>query len=160
MLQPNLTQLQVGVNWNLVVGIKMTPPPPTGNFSPTSSQPRAMKLGIQSQLNLFISKVHSQQFCGKLIFFCRSMFSTFFICALHQPEVGLGWAVTIWWLIWQSKFKISFNLPTLMRRFSCTCVLSCVALGCLEVGEKFLSGGVVGDYTPITSTHSIMFSHN
>ena len=39
----------------MVVGVEMPPPtPPTGNFSPTSRQPRAMKFVIQDQLNLLI----------------------------------------------------------------------------------------------------------
>ena len=47
--QPNPT-----LGWcNSVVGIKMSTPT-RGNFSPTSRQPRKMKLGIQAQLNLLI----------------------------------------------------------------------------------------------------------
>ena len=45
----NLTQLQVGVTLKLVSKCLH----PT-NFSPTSMQPRAMKFGIQAQLNLLI----------------------------------------------------------------------------------------------------------
>ena len=34
---------------NLVVGIKISPPYPTGKFSPTSRQPRITKLGIRAK---------------------------------------------------------------------------------------------------------------
>ena len=37
-------------------GNEPTTPPTTGNFSPTSRQPRAMKFGIQAQLNLLIKE--------------------------------------------------------------------------------------------------------
>ena len=31
-----------------------------------------------------------------------------------------------------------------MKRYTCACVQSVIALGCLEVGEKALRGGLVG----------------
>ena len=46
----------------MVIGVEMAPPPhpPPKNFSPTSRQPRAMKLGIQDQLNLLIKVGHEK----------------------------------------------------------------------------------------------------
>ena len=41
---------------------------------------------------------------------------------------------------------IFFSWPTLMRRFSGACMPNFVALGCLEVGEKFLVGGWGGGH--------------
>ena len=47
----------------MVVGIEMTPPT-TVNFSPTSRQPRAMKLDIQAQLNLLIKVGQEEEKIG------------------------------------------------------------------------------------------------
>ena len=56
LLPSNLTQLQPNSGWcNVIFVEEMTAPPLTNiNFSPTSTQPRAMKFGKQAQLSLLI----------------------------------------------------------------------------------------------------------
>ena len=63
-------------------------PPTTGNFSPTSRQPRAMKLGIQAQLNLLI-KVGQEKVGSPDPYPTLPYFSYFPYPNLKNPQSGV-----------------------------------------------------------------------
>ena len=49
-----------------------------------------------------------------------------------------------------------FYWPTLMRRFSWACMPNCIALGSVEVVEKFRVGGGVGWVVVVTIAKTML----